>query len=538
MRTEDGTIERYCEERRRRVDAFVERHFSFAGTFARFRRTFVKDIARYPINFLLSIPSLFVKQVADWLEMAGWDHGVRLLERLPVPLKTAAQTEVERAILEELLELPEGDPRRPLLHDPFKVFRGSRLAILDAASSGITLLAALVAFGDSGLSPYAMGDKLARAQAKRDAASGFILGSGIGSAFYSVFPPHPTTFQVVAATAMVVLALGVLGTLTHLFSDPLQQKVGVHRRQLTKLINGFEDKMVLQARKTGVAPVTLAPAVADVAPSPVIVAPSPVIVAPASAPVHERARSLLREQLASLRERYRRIEDRYGRGRAAQAVIVPMVLMALLTVAIVNRFRPDPYREITELIDARAYPTAVARLDLLARQGAYQKQAAYWFWRGRALVGDRSYDAGAEAYRLAIQKEAGYRDDDEVIADLVTAVARGSSAKAKSLLLTEHGPRAVAALVERTLAPEKIDRWTLAELAERLGASERLDYDDMALIDLEQTTTCAEKKRAVQKIGEHHVTGALDALRELQADPQWKCLEPGLKNVIGELAAR
>jgi hypothetical protein len=247
--TDDGAIERYIEERRQRLDAFVAQHFSFAGTLARFRRTFVKDIARYPINFLLSLPSLFAKQVAEWLEMAGWEQGTRLLERMPLPLKTAAQLEVERAIIGELLELTPDDPRFKLLADPFRSFRGARLALLDSASGGMALLAAYLAFGDSRLSPYDMGTKLARAQARRDAASGFFLGRGLGSAFYGVFPPHPTTFQVFGATALVVLMLGALATMTHLFSDPLQQMAGVHRRQLMKMLNAFEDKMLLHAHR-------------------------------------------------------------------------------------------------------------------------------------------------------------------------------------------------------------------------------------------------------------------------------------------------
>ncbi len=502
MQTDDGTIERYIAERRQRVDAFVARHFGFAGTLARFRRTFVKDIARYPINFLISLPSLFVKQIADWMEMAGWEHGVRLLERIPLPLKTAAQTEVERAVTEELLELAPGDSRLDLLKDPFKTFRGARLSILDAASSGLTLLAAFFVFGDSGLSPYAMGDKLARAQAKRDAASGFVLGSGIGSAFYSVFPPHPTPFQVIAATTLVVVALGVLGTLTHLMSDPLQQMAGVHRRQLLKLIGGFEDKMLLHARKGGVIPIVQA-------------TPAPAVVSVDTPP----REPLLPRVLAWAKKR-----------------IVPLTLILLTSVCVANRLRPDPYREIRELIAERAYPTAVARLDILGRQGGYQKQAEYWYWRGRALIGDRSYEAGAEAYRTAIQKEPDYRDDDDVIDDLVTAVAKGNNAKAKSLLLTEHGPRAVDKLVDQTVSKDRIDRWALAELAERLGAKDRLDYEDIAEIDLEQSTSCAEKKRTVQKIGEHRIADVLSELRELQENPQWKCLEPGLTNVITQLA--
>jgi tetratricopeptide (TPR) repeat protein len=242
--------------------------------------------------------------------------------------------------------------------------------------------------------------------------------------------------------------------------------------------------------------------------------------------------------VAKLANRYRVIEQRYGRRRALQALLLPAVLLVLMGRVAAERLRFDPYREARELVEAQAFPTAVARLDELSKRGSYQKQAEYWFWRGRALMGDRQYEAGAEAYRSAIQRDALYREDGVLIADLVTAVAKAGNTKAKNLLLTESGPRALSTLVNRTLAREKIDRWTLAEIAERLGGHDRLDYDTIALTDLDYAATCAEKKRAVQKVGEHHVTDARGPLQELDAQPQWKCLQPTLKNVLAELASR
>ena len=49
---------RYLASRRDRVDAFVDRHFSFAGTLRLHRRTIGWDLLRVPANLLLA-PATF-----------------------------------------------------------------------------------------------------------------------------------------------------------------------------------------------------------------------------------------------------------------------------------------------------------------------------------------------------------------------------------------------------------------------------------------------------------------------------------------------
>lgn len=554
---DDTAVADYIAERRRRVDGFVLRHFSVPGTLALLRRTFVKDLAKYPINFFLALPFLVVKNVADWLEMLGWDQLSQVLERLPVPLKTEHQATIERLVVDELLELAPG-PARDCLAQPLKTYRASRLTVLDGLNSGATLLAAYMLFGDSSISPYAMGDRLAREQAKRDSAASFFLGRSAGSVFYGVFPPHPSFWQICLATGTVVLGLGALATSMSMIADPLLQLGGVHKRQLLRLLDAFEDRLLLHATKTGREPVAaalLSPL--DLGDRPEATRPPETavvadVLARSSAQLQNAAGVLRSATLtagaatkrwtaqssASVASSYRRAETRFGRRRIIGVMATSLAIIVVLGLVIADQLRFDPYREARALIEARAFPTAVARLDGLARNGSYREQAEYWYLRGQALMGERAYDAGADAYRSAMQREPAYRDDAKLMRDLVLAVAKASNAKAKNLLLSENGPNAVSALADQALAAEKIDRWAVVDIAEKLGGADELDYPTIILTDLQYATTCAEKKRALQKVAERHISKARDALEELDAQPQWKCLQPTLRSVLVDLASR
>src|SRR4029078_11896199 len=71
-----------------------------------------------------------------------------------------------------------------------------RLVVLDTAATVLTLAAGWLFFGDHSLGISGIGVLIAKNRAKEEAASTFIFGSSLGSAFYSVFPPVPSFWQV------------------------------------------------------------------------------------------------------------------------------------------------------------------------------------------------------------------------------------------------------------------------------------------------------------------------------------------------------
>ena len=91
-------VQRYIESRRGRIEAFVDRHFTFAGSVALHRRALGWDLLRAPANLFLAGPALGVKLLA-WAARRGGMEGV------------ATWLASRQLLLERLLRILEADLR-------------------------------------------------------------------------------------------------------------------------------------------------------------------------------------------------------------------------------------------------------------------------------------------------------------------------------------------------------------------------------------------------------------------------------------------
>jgi hypothetical protein len=121
--------------------------------------------------------------------------------------------------------------------------------ILDAIATVATLGTGWLVFGDHSLSISGIGEKIARDRAHDKAASKFILGSSLGSVFYSVFPPNPSFWEIASATLLVGLCITAISLLVGLLSDPCLKRIGFQHSQLNLLIDAVEDCLHRQTRK-------------------------------------------------------------------------------------------------------------------------------------------------------------------------------------------------------------------------------------------------------------------------------------------------
>ena len=276
-------VEQYIAECRGRVDGFVERHFSLQETIALQKQSLVSDLLCHPINALWSIPSLFMKKLIEVPTKLGWRSGADLITLVPAGFKTRYQREIERLIATELLDWPcatddwRGSPNgllgrmkchkqvgsllasgalsdkslRELTDIPCLVAEhsASRLVVLDTTATLLTLAAGWLFFGDHSLGISGIGGVIARNRAKEEAASTFIFGSGLGSAYYSIFPPNPSFWQVMGATLIVGLSVTAMSLLVGLLSDPCLKRVGFQHARLNMLIDAVEDCLHRQVRK-------------------------------------------------------------------------------------------------------------------------------------------------------------------------------------------------------------------------------------------------------------------------------------------------
>jgi len=81
-----------------------------------------------------------------------------------------------------------------------------------------------------------LGPALAHEAAQRHAIETFPLESWLGSLWYGVFPATPSLLATTAAMAGLALAFSVLSAFAGVVADPVQRRLGRHRRLLERLV--------------------------------------------------------------------------------------------------------------------------------------------------------------------------------------------------------------------------------------------------------------------------------------------------------------
>jgi hypothetical protein len=268
----------YIDTRRARIDAFVDRHFTLRGSLVLHRRVLGWDLVRAPVNLFLTAPALAVKLLGRMARRFGWERPSLWLGRRRVLLETALSREIEWLVTTELLELPCAQKGRlatrdafaeAILADPRAAQRlAAPLAALETAGADPQLrqrlLAAiesytgtraaiteittgLVATGVGALvvkqaTPglVTLGSALAGMIAQQSAIAAFPLGAWLGSVWYGWYPVAPGP-GLLALTIGGALAGGaVLAAFSGILTDPLQRRLGLHRRRLQRLVEALE----------------------------------------------------------------------------------------------------------------------------------------------------------------------------------------------------------------------------------------------------------------------------------------------------------
>ncbi len=258
----DQCIEKYTEDRKQRVDDFIDRHFSIQQTIEIQKKTFSLDLLLNPLNALWSIPYLSLKKSIETLDKLGWTKLTPAIDKIPSGIKTGYQKRIEKLIATELLDhkalilelrkqglaLNEKHIEAEIRKEIDK-YSSSQTLITDLSGSVMTLLIGWYYFGDKTLGVFGIGNRIARKMAHDKAASGFVFGEQLGSAFYNAFPPEPTKTQVYLITLAVGVLLTAFSLLAAVMSDPVRKNLGLQKRNLNNLIEGLEEKLFLQVKK-------------------------------------------------------------------------------------------------------------------------------------------------------------------------------------------------------------------------------------------------------------------------------------------------
>lgn len=276
----DAALRRYFDICRSRVGPFVDRHFSWRGTASLHRAALGWDILRAPANLSLALPHAVQIAAASLLRRSGRPRAASWLLQHRLLLPTEAARRVQWLILTELLQLPAQEDSRvvnqdalaaAILHDPaveerladvasvlarhggqpgfqerlaeaLGTYCGSRAAAAEITTNLMTTSIGAVALQQLTPGAISLGPSLAAALAHQAAVASFPLGAGLGSLWYGLFPVAPAAGLVVGLTGGLMLLAATCAAFAGLIADPVQRRLGLHRRRLLRLIDTLESQ--------------------------------------------------------------------------------------------------------------------------------------------------------------------------------------------------------------------------------------------------------------------------------------------------------
>jgi hypothetical protein len=271
-----GAARRYFLSRRDRVDVFIDRHFTFAGSLALHRCSVGWDLVRAPLNLFLTVPALAAKIASQAARRAGRQQLAAWLASRRLLFQTDLAQEIEWLVATELLEIPCRQPNRAssrdalaeaVLADPrvaerleaplteaagserelrgrlvaaIKCYIGSRMATAEITTGVVATGFGALAVKQATPGLVTLGSALAAAIAQQNAIAAFPLGAGLGGLWYSWFPAAAGPGLIVATTGGVVVVGAVLAAFSGVLSDPVKRRLGLHRRRLLRLLGELE----------------------------------------------------------------------------------------------------------------------------------------------------------------------------------------------------------------------------------------------------------------------------------------------------------
>ncbi|THD84790.1 hypothetical protein E7811_03425 [Aliigemmobacter aestuarii] len=262
------------DQQRAAADTFVSRHLTWPGTIRLHRHALGWDILRAPVNVILS-PVFLLTRLAAWLFRRMRLRGAAdWLGRRQIILRTSVAARVEALVVTDLLRVPlpphAAAPDRealsiailaaPRYRDVFRRqgspeaaralsdrivaaigdYAGTRSAISEFTTALFTLAVGAIAFQALTPGVISMAPGVAGALSHSAAIEGFPLGRTLGSAWYGVFPVGPEPWMVAATVLCLVMAGAVVAAFAGILADPVQARLGIHRRRLIRLMETLE----------------------------------------------------------------------------------------------------------------------------------------------------------------------------------------------------------------------------------------------------------------------------------------------------------
>jgi hypothetical protein len=263
----------YVASRRHRIDAFVDRHFTLAGSLALNLRALGWDLVRAPANLFLAGPALILSLASLAAQKAGAPRLAAWLARRRILLETDVAREIEWLVATELLEVPcerlgHASYRDAIAEAILAELRaaerlggrfctdsescGRLVAVVEnylrSRTAAAEIATGFVAAGVGALAVkqvtpglITLSSALSGMIAQQTAIAAFPLGAGLGGLWYGVFPATAGPELVAATMGGVFLTGSLLAAFSGVVTDPLQRRLGLHRRRLSRLLDALEN---------------------------------------------------------------------------------------------------------------------------------------------------------------------------------------------------------------------------------------------------------------------------------------------------------
>ncbi|PIL21331.1 hypothetical protein P775_04905 [Puniceibacterium antarcticum] len=235
------------------------------------------DILLAPINVMLSPVFVLTRIAAGLCDRIGMRRVAIWLSERRILLRTAVARRVELCIVTDLLDLsmPQGaaarDPdalsRAVLAAPQFREWIRARQSTADAQALGRSISEALGDYAGTrsavaeittalisltlgalvfhALTPgmISMAPGIANAVAQTNAIAEFPMGQSLGGLWYGLFPTGAGPWLITATVTCLVMIGSVVAAFAGILVDPVQSRLGIHRRRLMRLIDTLEDEL-------------------------------------------------------------------------------------------------------------------------------------------------------------------------------------------------------------------------------------------------------------------------------------------------------
>ena len=173
----------------------------------------------------------------------------------------------------------------------------------------------------------------------------------------------------------------------------------------------------------------------------------------------------------------------------------------------------DQYRaELEDLLDSNNLIALENRLtEVLADD---PDEALALFMQGHVNFEKRRHKAALENYQQAISKQADLANDERYAKNLIRALSSNGSKVTELAKLSVTKP-VLDELAGRSIRPGTKGRRDAAYILASLNRTDRVDSVAKAILDLQESTSCEDKKSALQILKKHKDVRALPALQEI-----------------------